>query len=257
MYALRGPRRPRVLDLPRQRCRQGRPGARQRDPVLRRLRRPRVRAEREHRPPDLGRQHRRRALRVRLGQLLLDARRSPSAASTWATPTVACTRSPPARASSRGRPPPAPTCTPRPPSPTCRDSARPSTSAPTTATSTRSTRSRGRSAGRHPVGNRISGSATIVDGVVYFSALGSRTTRGLNARTGPAGVLVPRRRVQPGRRRRRRDLPERLFDALPDASEDAGTAPRARAAAAAGTPPLRRARHGRERHGTARHKGHS
>jgi outer membrane protein assembly factor BamB len=44
---------------------------------------------------------------------------------------------------------------------------------------------------RHPVGNRISGSATIVDGVVYFSALGSRTTQGLNARTGQQVFSFP------------------------------------------------------------------
>ena len=44
---------------------------------------------------------------------------------------------------------------------------------------------------RHPVGNRISGSATIVDGVVYFSALGSRTTQGLNARTGQQVFTFP------------------------------------------------------------------
>jgi outer membrane protein assembly factor BamB len=36
----------------------------------------------------------------------------------------------------------------------------------------------------HPAGGRISGSATIVAGVVYYSDLGSRTTTGLNARTG-------------------------------------------------------------------------
>jgi outer membrane protein assembly factor BamB len=44
---------------------------------------------------------------------------------------------------------------------------------------------------RHRVGNRISGSATIVDGVVYFSALGSRTTSGLNARTGQQVFSFP------------------------------------------------------------------
>jgi outer membrane protein assembly factor BamB len=44
---------------------------------------------------------------------------------------------------------------------------------------------------RHEVGNRISGSATIVDGVVYFSALGSRTTSGLNARTGQQVFSFP------------------------------------------------------------------
>jgi outer membrane protein assembly factor BamB len=33
-------------------------------------------------------------------------------------------------------------------------------------------------------GGRISGAATIVNGIVYFSDLGTRTTTGLNARTG-------------------------------------------------------------------------
>jgi outer membrane protein assembly factor BamB len=37
---------------------------------------------------------------------------------------------------------------------------------------------------KHRAGGRISGSATILGGVVYFSTLGSRTTTGLDARTG-------------------------------------------------------------------------
>jgi outer membrane protein assembly factor BamB len=37
---------------------------------------------------------------------------------------------------------------------------------------------------RHPVGHRISGSATIVGNVVYFSNLGADETHGLNVRTG-------------------------------------------------------------------------
>jgi hypothetical protein len=49
----------------------------------------------------------------------------------------------------------------------------------------------------HPSGGRISGSATIVDGVVYYSVLGTRTTIGLDARTGrqvfsfPDGAFNP------------------------------------------------------------------
>ncbi len=43
----------------------------------------------------------------------------------------------------------------------------------------------------HPAGGRISGSATIVGGVVYFSDLGSRTTTGLNARTGATVFTFP------------------------------------------------------------------
>ncbi len=49
----------------------------------------------------------------------------------------------------------------------------------------------------HPSGGRISGSATIVDGVVYYSVLGTRTTLGLDARSGrqvfsfPDGAFNP------------------------------------------------------------------
>jgi outer membrane protein assembly factor BamB len=37
---------------------------------------------------------------------------------------------------------------------------------------------------RHPAGGRISGSATVVGSIVYFSDLGAKTTQGLDARTG-------------------------------------------------------------------------
>ncbi len=49
----------------------------------------------------------------------------------------------------------------------------------------------------HPSGGKISGSATIVDGVVYYSVLGTRRTLGLDARTGrqvfsfPDGAFNP------------------------------------------------------------------
>ncbi|MDQ6822726.1 MAG: PQQ-like beta-propeller repeat protein [Actinomycetota bacterium] len=43
----------------------------------------------------------------------------------------------------------------------------------------------------HPAGGRISGSATIIGGVVYYSDLGSRTTTGLNARTGHTVFTFP------------------------------------------------------------------
>jgi outer membrane protein assembly factor BamB len=36
----------------------------------------------------------------------------------------------------------------------------------------------------HPAGGRISGSATLLGGIVYYSTLGSKTTTGLDARTG-------------------------------------------------------------------------
>ncbi len=44
---------------------------------------------------------------------------------------------------------------------------------------------------KHPVGNRISGSATILNNVIYYSALGSRTTTGLNVRTGQQVFFFP------------------------------------------------------------------
>jgi outer membrane protein assembly factor BamB len=50
---------------------------------------------------------------------------------------------------------------------------------------------------RHPVGGRISGSATIVGNAVYFSNLGSKTTMGLDLHTGrqvfsfPDGAFNP------------------------------------------------------------------
>jgi outer membrane protein assembly factor BamB len=44
---------------------------------------------------------------------------------------------------------------------------------------------------RHPAGGRISGSATIIDGVVYYSDLGSKTTSGLDARTGRQVFFFP------------------------------------------------------------------
>jgi outer membrane protein assembly factor BamB len=50
---------------------------------------------------------------------------------------------------------------------------------------------------RHPAGGKISGSATIVGNVVYYSDLGTKTTAGLNVRTGhqvfsfPDGAFNP------------------------------------------------------------------
>ena len=144
---------------------------------------------------------------------------SRSAASTWATPTGASTRS---RAedgrSSPGRPARAPTCTHRRPSTTPPGSGRPSTSAPTTATSTRSTPNPARS----------------------VEAPGRRQDLGLGDHRRQRRLLLrPRhqddrragRAHRPqvfsfpdgafnagGMRRHRNDLPERLHDALPDAS---------------------------------------
>ncbi len=44
---------------------------------------------------------------------------------------------------------------------------------------------------RHPAGGRISGSATIVGDVVYYSDLGTRTTTGLDVRTGRKVFFFP------------------------------------------------------------------
>lgn len=43
----------------------------------------------------------------------------------------------------------------------------------------------------HPAGGRISGSATVVGDVVYYSTLGTKTTTGLNARTGKQVFFFP------------------------------------------------------------------
>ena len=105
---------------------------------------------------------------------------------------------------------------------TPRGSARRSTSAPTTATSTRSTPQSGAVRWSHPAGGRISGSATIVDNVVYYSDLGDEDDDRPQRAHRPAGVHVPRRSLQPGGRGRTRDVPGRLQRALRAAAEDAG-----------------------------------
>ena len=124
------------------------------------------------------------AVWFRLGQLLLDSggRLRPRLHGQYRRPRVLlrCEQ----RGSSRGRPRPAPTSTPRPRSPTRPGSDRPSTSGPTTATSTRSTPTRARFAGGTTPGGKISGSPTIIGNVVYYSDLGSKTTAGVNVRTG-------------------------------------------------------------------------
>ena len=190
--------RPRQLDLPRQRAR-SRAARRclERHPVLRRLLGPRLRGERRHRTPGLGR---RTPTAPTSGSARATSTRRPpwrSGACTWATPTGASTRSRRRPVSSRGPPARAPTCTRRRRSTTRPGSARRSTSGPTTATSTPSTPSRARSAGSIPPGGKISGSATIVGNVVYYSDLGTKTTAGLDVRTGrkvfsfPDGAFNP------------------------------------------------------------------
>ena len=93
----------------------------------------------------------------------------------------------------------------------------------------------------HTAGGRISGSATIVGNVVYSrtSAPGPPRPRPTHR---PEGVLVPRRRVQPGDRRPRRDLHGRLLEDLPDAARRARAAPGRHAAAPAHARSGRRSR---------------
>ena len=50
---------------------------------------------------------------------------------------------------------------------------------------------------RHRAGGRISGSATLVNGVVYYSNLGARRTAGLNARTGHQVFAFPDGAINP------------------------------------------------------------
>ena len=165
-------------------------------PVLRRLLRARVRAERGHRPPGLGGQHQRRRLRLRLGQLLLDARGRVRARvhGQHRRPRVLVRgQDRPARVGhrhrrlrvrvGRGR---------------RHAGARPdvylgSYDGNFYAFNAKS----GAIRWRHPAGGKISGSATIVGNVVYYSDLGTKTTAGLDVRTGrqvfsfPDGAFNP------------------------------------------------------------------
>ena len=120
------------------------------------------------------------ALDARTGRLDLAQRRatatstrprpSPPGASTSARSTVTSTRSRRATEPSSGASGPEATSTPRPPSGTASSS-----SAPTTTTSTRSRPAPARSAGRFTRGASISGAASVVDGLVYFSSFDHRT----------------------------------------------------------------------------------
>ena len=95
---------------------------------------------------------------------------STPAASTSARSTAASTRSRPGAGPSSGASGPGATSTPRRPSGTASSS-----SARTTTPSTRSTAAPARSAGRITRGAPISGAASVVDGIVYFSSFDHRT----------------------------------------------------------------------------------
>ena len=176
--------------------REGRPGDLEGHRVLRRLLRARVRGERRHRPPGLGRQHQRGGLRVRLGQLLLDA-------GGGVRPRVHGQHRR-ARVLVRGQDRPARLGT--------GTGAYVYASAavhdapglgPTVYLGSYNgnfyafNAQSGAIRWRHPAGGRISGSATIVGNVVYYSDLGSKTTAGLDVRTGrqvfsfPDGAFNP------------------------------------------------------------------
>ena len=71
----------------------------------------------------------------------------------------------------------------------------------------------------HAAGGKISGSATIVGDVVYFSDLGTKTTAGLDVRTGHQVFSFPDGAFNPVIADDRRDLPDRLRRPLPDAAE--------------------------------------
>ena len=107
-------------------------------------------------------------------------RRWPSAACTWGTPTAACIRSPRAPASWPGPRRPAPTSTRRPPWPTSPVLAQPSTWALRRQPVRLQRPLRGDPVEAQLAGP-ISGSATVVGGIVYYSDLGTKKTTGLDA----------------------------------------------------------------------------
>ena len=149
-------------------------------------------------------------LRLRLAATSTRRPRSPTGASTSATPTAACTRSPPPAASSPGAAAPAATSTPRPPSRRCPGYA------PTVYVGSYSGRFYALDARSGAVrwsrgGNgRISGGATVIGDIVYFADLGTEEHVRARRPHGPQGVRARARLLQPGRLRRRDDLPGRL-----------------------------------------------
>ncbi len=128
--------------------------------------------QREQRPPGVGGEHERRAISASARATSMRRRRSPSGACTWATPTVACTRSAArtgalAWATGTGR---VRLC--------LRGGGRPPGLGPTVYVGSYDgnfyafNAQSGAIRWRHPAGGRISGSATVVGNVVYYSDLG-------------------------------------------------------------------------------------
>ena len=220
VYALEARKRPHDLDVQGQRRGEGRPGARQRDALLRRLRRQGARRQREERQRGVVGRHERHALRLRLGQLLLDRRSRLRArlSRQHRRPRLLVRRQ--QRRRSRGRRAPAPTSTAPPPSRPRRASDRPSTSAPTTAASTRSTRAPARVRWSFRVGRedlRL-GDDRRRRRLLLRPEPDNDTLRP-DVRTGKQVYKFPGRRVQPGRRRPPRDLPRRLREPLRAAAQ--------------------------------------
>ena len=213
VYALDAKNGARALDVQGRRRRQGRPALADGHALLRRLRRQGARRARAATASRSGRS-------APTGRASASARaastrrpRSRSGASTSATPTAASTRSPPRtgklawrdqhrRLRLRARPP--------------------SRHARPRADRLHRLLRRQLLRVRRPLRRRalapsrpaakISGSATIVGDVVYFSNLGTHDHRGRQRPHRPQGVHVLRRRVQPCYRRRPRDLLRRLHD---------------------------------------------
>ena len=137
-----------------------------------------------HRPRALVDRHLRLAVRLRRRQLLLDARGRvrPRLRRQHRRQGLLV------RARRRRRSPgpsrPAATSTPPPPSRTCRAPGRPSTSAPTTATCTRSTRAPAPRAGPRAAAAASRAVRPWSGRIVYFADLDSKSTYGVDARTG-------------------------------------------------------------------------
>ena len=146
---------------------------------------------------------------------LLDARRSPSAASSSAASTAASTASTRTPASCSGATRPATGSTPRRRSPTRRRPSRPSTSARRTRTSTRSTRRPASVRWQKDIGGVILGAASVLGEIVYVAGLGpERRHLRLRRQDRQEGLRVRARRVQPGDLRRPPDVPDRASSSI-------------------------------------------
>ena len=152
---------------------------------------------------------------LRAGQLLLDARgrlRARLHRQHRRQRVLVLRRQRQARLARRA---PAATSTPRPPSRRCRGGKPTVYFGSYDGTLLRARRAH-RQASRwtHRDGGKISGGATVVGDIVYFSNLGKKDTTGPRRAHRPQGLPHRPRRVQPGRLRRAHDLPDRLLVAV-------------------------------------------